>query len=253
MKLGCNLLLWMEYQAKEALSGELRTHPSLLLTGASGSGKSYALKWLSSNLLEDNVELFFCNFKDSEDFRFLKGYKQYYTFRQCNEGLNLFYECFNQAQESGMEFSGKYHVLIFDEFPAFIQWTTMQDKKLAETYKMMVSELLMLGRSYGFGVWLVMQRPDSAFLANGARDNFQTTISLGNLSKEARSMLYSGLALPDRVYKASEGICWIDGVGLTEIKFPKIRDIQALEAKILNRLPATNGKQTGGAESLSLD
>lgn len=100
----------------------------------------------------------------------------------------------------------------------------------------MVSEVLMLGRSYGFGIWLVMQRPDSSFLSNGARDNFHSTITLGNMSKEAKSMLYSGEELPERVYKAGEGVCWIDGIGIKEIKFPKIRDMPSLEARISSRL-----------------
>lgn len=244
MDIGYDLLMFLLYRMKYALNVDLRSHPSLLLTGSSGSGKSYALKWLIANLLKNNAELYFCNFKNSDDFKFLKGYEKYYVFRQCADGLQNFYKHFKELQESDIEFPGKFHILAFDEFPAFIQAATAQDKKLAENYKMMISEMLMLGRSYGVGIWLIMQRPDSSFLANGARDNFQTAVSLGNLSKEARLMLYSGLDLPDRIYKAGEGICWIDGIGLSEIKFPKIRNIPALEARILNRLTATEGKQS---------
>lgn len=236
MKIGYDYTIWTSYQLKQELTIELRSHPSLLLTGSSGTGKSYALKYLLSNLLSSQVELSFCNFKRSEDFHFLSGYEKYYTYLDCTNGLQMLYDTFKKRQNSDTEFDGTYHILVFDEFPAFILSETMKDKKTAEKYKMMISEILMLGRSYGFGIWLVMQRPDSAFLANGARDNFHTTISLGNLSKEAKSMLYSGEDLPDRVYKVGEGICWIDGTGIKEIKFPKIRDMSALERKILNRL-----------------
>lgn len=236
MRIGYDCHIWNDYALKQEIAVELRTHPHLLLTGASGSGKSYALKWLMANLLGEKVDLIFCNFKRSEDFRFLESYPYYFTYTKCAEGLQDFYEFFKLVQDSASEFSGEYHMLIFDEFPAFIMSTSMGDKKLAEQYKMMVAELLMLGRSYGFGVWLIMQRPDSLFLAHGARDNFHITISLGNISKETKGMLYSGEELPDRVYKVGEGIAWIDGVGLKEIKFPKISNMGKVEEQILQRL-----------------
>lgn len=238
MKLCYDYRIWNDYAIKQSIDIDLQSHPSLLLTGASGSGKSYALKYLLEKLLYYNVKMTFCNFKKSADFGFLSGFKRYFTYLECAEGLRAFYETFKCAQDSVTEFSEVYHILVFDEFPAFVMSTTMADKKLAERYKMIVSELLMLGRSYGFGIWLVMQRPDAAFLVNGARDNFQTTITLGNISKEAKSMLYSGEDLPDRIFKVGEGIAWIDGVGLKEVKFPKIRNINQLDAMILNRLQA---------------
>lgn len=238
MNIGYDLELWKKYSVTQKISMELRSHPSLLLTGSSGSGKSYALKYLILNLLiSGHVDFItFCNFKKSEDFKFLCKSNNYYTYLDCAKGLEDFYNSFKELQDKEQEFTGRYHILIFDEFPAFILSTAMQDKKLGERYKMIISELLMLGRSYGFGVWLVMQRPDNAFFANGARDNFHTTISLGNLSKESKSMLYSGEELPDTVYKVGEGVCWVDGLGIRQIKFPKIQNIQKFENRILNRL-----------------
>lgn len=236
MRLGYDFEVWQNYGLKQTLEVDLRSHEHLLLTGASGSGKSYALKWIIANLLQENVDLMFCNFKRSADFQFLEGYFRYFTFLDCARGLQEFYSNFKQAQGGEAGFSGRYHILVFDEFPAFVMSTTMSDKKVAEQYKLMISEILMLGRSYGFGVWLVMQRPDSTFLTNGARDNFHVTVSLGNLSKEAMRMLYSGEELPDRVYKVGEGVCWIDGTGLREIKFPKIANMGKEEEQILQRL-----------------
>lgn len=236
MNIGYDLELWKKYQVRNALSMDLRSHPSMLITGASGSGKSYGLKFLIKNLLFENMDLTFCNFKKSEDFQFLNSMESYYTYLDCSKGLEDFYNGFKELQDNEKEFTGIYHILIFDEFPAFILTLAMQDKKIADRYKAMISELLMLGRSYGYGVWLVMQRPDNAFFANGARDNFHSTLSLGRLSKESKTMLYAGEDLPDTVYKTGEGICWIEGIGLKQIKFPKIQNMQNLETKILNRL-----------------
>lgn len=228
--------IWNTYRIKKTIEIDLFSHPSILITGSSGSGKSYALKFMMCKLLKNNVDLTFCNFKKSADFKFLGDFKKYYTYTDCVKGLMDFYSTFKEIQNREIEFDGKCHILIFDEFPAFVMSTTLEDKKQAQIYSMMISELLMLGRSYGCGVWLIMQRSDSSFLTNGARDNFQSTISLGNISKELKTMLYSGIDLPDRIYKVGEGICWIDGVGLKEVKFPKIKDMQNLENQILNRL-----------------
>lgn len=250
MTIGYDLNLWYQYQIKQNIDTPLRSHPSLLLTGASGSGKSYALKYLLEQLLSvHDVDLAFCNFKRSEDFRFLVGYEKYYTYADCTAGLQSFYDSFKCTQTHSTEFSGMYHILVFDEFPAFILSETMKDKKTAEQYKLMISELLMLGRSYGYGVWLVMQRPDSAFFANGARDNFHMTVSLGNLSREAKAMLYSGEDLPkDHIYQTGEGIAWIDGQGILQIKYPRIRDLRKLETKILDCLRRRAQRAGSGAD-----
>lgn len=229
--------IWFKFNIKSPIKINLRTHPNLLMTGVSGSGKSYAMEFLLRNVLSDyKVEITFCNFKKSDDFKFLSDYKKYYTYKECGKGLEEFYTHFKDIQDEDIEFSGKYHLIVFDEFPAFIMSTTLEDKKKAEMYKMMISELLMLCRSYGYGVWLVMQRPDSTFLANGARSNFHSVITVGNINRDMKTMLYSGEELFDRLYQVGEGICWIDGIGLKEIKFPKIKDKKYLDNQILNRL-----------------
>lgn len=222
MELGYNLKWLYKYQAKEWIKMDLKSHPHLLLTGSSGSGKSYALKQLIYHLLVEKSKIFFCNFKKSEDFKMLEGHKHYFTYLNCADGLEQFYALFKSIQERGESENNGMHILIFDEYPAFILSESMVDKKKAEIHKQMISEILMLGRSYGFGIWLVMQRPDSDFFSHGARDNFQSRISLGNLKKESKAMLYSGEELPETNYKVGEGICYIDGKDLKEIMFPRI-------------------------------
>ena len=70
------------------------------------------------------------------------------------------------------------------------------------------------------------------------RDNFQTTISLGNISKEAKSMLYAGESLPNTIYKIGEGICSIDGEEIREIKYPSLSSdrIKKIDAYIQSKL-----------------
>ena len=74
MFLGINLELLNKYNITQKITIDLVSHPHILLTGASGSGKSYALKMLIYSSLKEKAEITFCNFKNSYDFKILKGY-----------------------------------------------------------------------------------------------------------------------------------------------------------------------------------
>lgn len=208
---------------------DLGTHCNLLLTGSSGSGKSYALLYLLGNVLKayKDVEIYFCDFKNSFDFAFLEGYQHYYAGNDCYNGIIQYYKSFCESREK-RDFSRK-HLLICDEYPALVNYLQGQDKlnktKYASEVLSAISELLCLGRGINFYTWIVTQRADNSLFANGARDNFMVVIGLGRLSKEQRGMLFSGEELPERIYKRGEGIILADGHALQEVKFPFIRNI----------------------------
>lgn len=208
---------------------ELETHCNLLLTGCSGSGKSYALLYLLGNVLKsyEDIEIYFCDFKNSYDFSFLEDYPHYYSGDNCYEGITEYYRVFCSARQQ-REFTKK-HLLICDEYPALINYLQGKDKanktRLASDILSAISELLCLGRGIQFYTWIVTQRADNSLFANGARDNFMVVIGLGRLSKEQKSMLFSGEELPERIYKKGEGIILADGRSLIEVKFPIISDI----------------------------
>ena len=77
MRLGYRKDFWDKYQIKAAVDINLLQGPALLLAGESGSGKSYSLKGLLGAFLRSEegkgAELWFLNYKDSLDFRFLKN------------------------------------------------------------------------------------------------------------------------------------------------------------------------------------
>lgn len=211
------------------LSLSIMSHCHALITGSSGSGKSYALLYLLGCLLQDipETDVYFCDFKNSEDFAFMKGYLHYYGGNDCYEGVMAYYESFCNSRMAGKTVGR--HILIFDEYPAFISYLSARDKQ-DKTKKMgdilgAVAEILMLGRGIGFGIWIVTQRADASLFANGARDNFMVVLGLGRMSKEQKGMVFSGEELPDKIYHQGEGCLLADGCPLYEVAYPRIRNV----------------------------
>ena len=229
---------------KIPIKHNIETHCHLLLTGSSGSGKSYALLYLLGSVLKScgDLELYFCDFKNSQDFSFLEGHSHYYGGNDCYSGIMEFYKKFCDAREN-RDFSRK-HLLICDEYPAFINNLQIKDKlnktKFANDILSAISEILCLGRGINFYTWIVTQRADNTLFSNGCRDNFMVIIGLGRMSKEQRGMLFSGEEIPERIYKRGEGILLADGSPLLEVKFPLIKDVANWKRHILAILLQTS-------------
>ena len=240
---GYNMGIFNDTGLKIPIQLDLSDHCNLLLTGCSGSGKSYALLYLLGSVLKSNedIEIFFCDFKNSYDFSFLEDYPHYYSGDNCYDGITEYYRVFCSARQQ-REFTKK-HLLICDEYPALINYLQGKDKanktKYASDVLSAISELLCLGRGIQFYTWIVTQRADNTLFANGARDNFMVVIGLGRLSKEQKSMLFSGEELPERIYKKGEGVLLADGHPLLEVKFPLIKNVDDWKRHILSILRST--------------
>ncbi len=229
MKYGYLLKAWNDEGISIPIKLDYQTHMHLLLTGSSGSGKSYALIYLLGMLLKNGVNnITFCDFKNSKDFKFLEGYTRYYAGDATCEGIMMYYADFINTRKNGN--INEYHVLIVDEFPAFISYLAARDKaektKRAVEVQSAISEILMLGRGIGFGCWITTQRADASLFANGSRDNFMIICALGRLSREQRQMVLNGEDIPtDYLYGKGEGLLLADGKELVEVKFPLISDL----------------------------
>lgn len=221
---------------------KLSSYPHALLTGSSGSGKSTALLFLLGKLVqaEPDITIYFCDFKNSEDFDFMKAYPHYYAGDACRQGILDYYAAFSQARQERTKTSR--HVLICDEYPALISYLQARDKrektKAANDVLAAIAEILMLGRGTGggFGCWVVTQRADASLFSSGSRDNFMITIALGRLSKEQKGMLFPGEELPDRMMQVGEGLLLADGMEMKEVKYPVIADLADWEKRILDAL-----------------
>lgn len=212
-----------------SLELKISSYCHALITGASNSGKSYALLYLLGCLLQDDerIVVYFCDFKNSKDFEFLEGYPHYYKGNACYEGVMDYYESFTNAREQREE--ERRHILIFDEYPSCINYFSTKDKqektKKATDIMNVIAEVLMLGRGISYGVWIVTQRADASLFSNGARDNFMIIVGLGRMSKEQKGMIFSGEEIPQKIYRQGEGCILADGYPLMEIYYPKIKNM----------------------------
>jgi energy-coupling factor transporter ATP-binding protein EcfA2 len=249
---GYDLEIYKETGLVIPINNEICTHPSLLLTGSSGFGKSYALLWLMGQLLKNNsnIKIYFCDFKN-EDFIFLEDYPYYFAGNSCYDGVIKYYNMFSQVREHN-EISKEEnirHLLIFDEYPSCINYFQMQDKRNKTKYSnemlSAVCEILMLGRGTGkgFGVWIVTQRPDASLFLNGCRDNFMSVIGLGRMSKEHTAMIFHSEEIPDYIFKRGEGLILSDGSSLRMVKYPRINDLHDWQEHILESLHGGVAKQ----------
>lgn len=229
---------WKQKQLKTLIIIDLSSHPHLLLTGSSGTGKSQTLMLLLAGLTFTPYQIWFADFKASTDFSYLDEYKYYATGNQTAELIDQYYGLFEQVRNNTIALNIP-QILIIDEYPSFLQYLTLSDKKKAEEIKQKIATLLMMGRSIRntqFAVWLTAQRADaSIFSSGGSRDNFMVWLALGNQSSEAKRMI-TDETLPDTVYQAGEGIIKIDGESIKEIKIPEVSNLPEVKERMRSLL-----------------
>lgn len=230
LRLGILYEDWHDKHKRCPIDIDTKTHCHILITGHTGSGKSYLTLFVLCQLLykHQKYEVWLADFKGSKDFRFLNEHEVHYASGDATSVVALieeFYDLFLSAKNN-LVYPARNQVLIIDEYPGLLTYLTSNDKKQSERIKQIVCELLMLGRDINgisFSVIITAQRPDANLLfAHGSRDNFHVHIALGNLSAEAKGMITdSPSALPKRNYRQGEGIVSIDGNGISEIIIPE--------------------------------
>lgn len=221
--LGFNYELLQKKGLKLSLSAPLG---HLITVGGSGSGKSTALLyWLyKMKKVDIPMELHIMDFKASHEFQGITD--NYAEYEECYNRIRSFYEMFTSLAEGG---DGSVKILLIDEVAGFLTHLgmTKEGKVKADEVRMIMSSILMLGRSRNCFLWLAMQRYTATIFpaSSGAVDNFHICIGLGRLSVDSRKSLFAGEhieAEENLLFGQGKGIVLIDGQPLQTLIIPQV-------------------------------
>ena len=123
LTLGYELDEWNQYGRRVPITIDLspKMNSHILLSGLSGSGKSYAEIGLLAKiaLASPEAEIMFCDFKREDFFSFLRGCKRYYPYKKAIEALDVVYERM-QRRQSGEDPTRNLVLLAVDEYAAWM-------------------------------------------------------------------------------------------------------------------------------------
>lgn len=229
INLAYDLDRWQNMSVKAPIKVNFATgeNTHVLLSGMSGSGKSYFELQLIAKLVkaDPDIEIYFGDYKGDDTFNFLHECERYYFYKETTEALNIVYEKL-QKRMSGEEKTRNQITLVWDEYVANILSLQSEDNKLAKKVMNQVSEILLLGRSKGIRLICTCQRPDSIVFPVGSRLNYGVVIVLGAPVKSTYEMLLPSSEYIEKVesrkFTRGEGVLLLQGVEQHVIKVPTI-------------------------------
>ena len=201
--------LWWEYDRL----------PHMLISGGTGSGKSYYILIIIKALAATNCVIYILDPKNADlaDLATVMD-NVYYRKEDMIACLDKFYEDMMTRSEKmktmpGYKTGENYaylglpaHFLIFDEYVAFVE---MLGSKEREDVLSKLKKIIMLGRQAGFFLVLACQRPDAKYLGDGIRDQFNFRVALGRMSELGYSMMF-GETNKDFFLKQIKGRGYVD-------------------------------------------
>lgn len=235
LSLGYDLDSWNIFGIKKEISVDIspRTNSHILLSGMSGSGKSYTEFGLITKLIlaeKDSCgEYYFADYKADDMFECLRGTPRYRSFKKTTELLDIVYGRLNDRL-SGKDKTRHPITLIWDEYMANILALISEDKAKATKVMNMVSEILLMGRSMSIRFICSCQRPDAVAFPVGSRLNYGIVIILG-VGKSIYEMLMPDYLkeIEKKEFKRGEGAILLQGSDLHFIKIGQVNDIESMK------------------------
>lgn len=208
--------------------------PHWLVVGPSGTGKTVFSASLVARvaLHVPGAKIWIASYKDDDFFQPYHGIEaiRYRYFNDSVEAIREFYAIL-EARLGG-DPDRSFRLLWVDELAAMV---TGLEKKQAEFVKNAVASILQTGRSLNCQLLVSVQRADSAYFNNGARENFGNMVFLGsNITKEAAGMFGIDRAtLPPVTGRAGYYIVNGNSEAIRPIQCPIIKDATKLKAALL--------------------
>lgn len=243
MLLGYDYDKWYGYGTKEAIyidiSSKINSH--ILLCGMSGSGKSFATNICMAKISlanQRNSRMYFADFKQDDQFAYLRECPRYYPYDSSLEALETVYSILHKRQ-SGEDTTRNPITLIWDEYMANILALQSINKKKADEVMRKTSEILMLGRSLSVRLIISCQRAEASGFPSGSRLNFGVIIIVGAAIRSIYEMLIPKEyidCIGDRQFGVGEGVVLLQGSQLRFIKVPMVRNVEKMQQVCIDAL-----------------
>lgn len=208
--------------------------PHWLVVGPSGTGKTVFSASLAARIAlhVPDSKLWIASYKDDDFFNFCHDVEgvRYHYFNESVEAIREFYTILEARLGGNPDRS--FRLLWVDELAAMV---TGLEKKQAEFVKNAAASILQTGRSLNCQLLVSVQRADSTYFNNGARENFGNVVFLGtNITKEAAGMFgIDRNTLPPVTGRAGYYIVNGDSDKIRPIQVPLIRNMDKLTAALL--------------------
>lgn len=204
----------------------------MLISGMSGSGKSYCELQLLARLIKSDPEMkvYFSDYKGDDSFDCLRGCPRYYSYHNTLDALDIVYDIL-QKRIAGIDNSRSQITLIWDEYVANMLSLQSTDSKTAKKVMNQVSEILLLARSVGIRLICTCQRPDALVFPHGARGNYNFSLIFGTPLRSTLEMMLPSSeyidAIGSRTFRKGEGILFMQST--SELHFVKIPTIKNMD------------------------
>lgn len=205
-----------------------------LIVGPSGTGKTIFSATLAGRcaLHVPESKVWIASYKDDDFFQFCHNVDgiRYRHFSESVEAIRDFHAIL-EARLGG-DTDRSFRLLWVDELAAMV---TGLPKAEATFVKDAIASILQTGRSLNCQLLVSVQRADSVYFNNGARENFGNIVFLGpHISKEAAAMFGVDRAtLPPVQGRAGYYIVNGNSEAIRPIQCPIIRDTAKLKATLL--------------------
>ncbi|MGL5896985.1 MAG: FtsK/SpoIIIE domain-containing protein [Lactococcus lactis] len=218
----------------------LKHNFSMLVSGASGAGKSYFTYYWLTRFISQTVEgkhakLFAIDPKQSDLYKLCRqagmptenfgttnaeAFKIVRAYLKEMENRMAVYDESPAFDSVGIDIGLEPTLLVLEEYSSLV---ASMDSKQKKEFENMVAIIAQKARSLSMGLLIVMQQPRADSLSSNIREQMVNSVFLGNPSKESAGMMFGTTGLPEVVTGKGVGLYSIERGTPKEFESPQFQ------------------------------